>query len=365
MKRAIFLCLLSVIFFQTIQAQTNNDKIEEAIQLMESGNIGESIILLNEVLKEEPDSYVAGYELGYAYYLKKDYKEAIKIMKKLEKHKDVNHLLYGMIGNAYDELGESKKALKTYDDALKKFPEKGILYLNKGVTLMRQEDYNGALAIFEKGIEADPIFPSNYYWAAKMFNLDTEEKNWGMIYGEIFMNLERNSRRTQEISKLLYDTYKNNITIVNDTSVALSFTKKEQTIYLDKKKSGDAAYLLKALSQAYNSSVYDSVMKEAVLPAPKEIDLTSLNTIRNKFVTIYTEKYGESDPNVLFTFQKEIQALGLMNAYNHWILMQGDLDAFDEWHAENQQEWDRFVNWFTANPIQITHDNKFVRTANP
>ncbi len=73
-----------------------------------------------------------------------------------------------------------------------------------------KKDYNKALTYFEKGIEVAPNYSSNYYWCARLYCNSTEEV-WGMIYGEIFMNLERNSKRTAEISKLLFDTYKKEI----------------------------------------------------------------------------------------------------------------------------------------------------------
>ena len=62
----------------------------------------------------------------------------------------------------------------------------------------------------------------NYYRAARIYCV-TNEELWGMLYGEIFMNLERGSNRTAEISKLLYDTYKREIKFTSDTSYSVSF----------------------------------------------------------------------------------------------------------------------------------------------
>ena len=73
------------------------------------------------------------------------------------------------------------------------------------------------MTYFEKGIEVNPMFASNYFRAAKIY-CNSSEEVWGMIYGEIFINLERTNDRTFKISKLLFDTYKSEITFTSETA---------------------------------------------------------------------------------------------------------------------------------------------------
>lgn len=35
-------------------------------------------------------------------------------------------------------------------------------------------------------------------------------------------------------------------------------------------------------------------------------------------------------PNILFSFQKQVKDAGHIEAYNHWILMKGDEEAFQK-----------------------------------
>lgn len=44
-----------------------------------------------------------------------------------------------------------------------------------------------------------------------------------------------------------------------------------------------------------------------------------------------------------------------MEAYNHWILMKGDEDAFGIWMNSNKEKWDNFVKWFTDNGLKSTN----------
>jgi hypothetical protein len=195
----------------------------------------------------------------------------------------------------------------------------------------------------------DPTFPSNYFRLAKLF-LNTEEEVWGLIYGELFMNLERNSARTVEMSQLLFNAYKSEIKLTKDTT-KVSFSKT-------------------------NTIVVNGPIKKLVLPFPiifetvmlvslsdeETIDIHSLNRIRTRFInTFYDMKHNKTYPNLLYDFQKDIQKEGHLEAYHYWILSQGDSDQFDIWRQSHQAEWDAFVAWFTPNQIKITDKTKFLR----
>ena len=65
----------------------------------------------------------------------------------------------------------------------------------------QRQDYD-AIKWWEKGIEVDPNYSSNYYNACKYYYF-TYDKVWSLIYGEIFVNLESYSKRTPEIKNIL------------------------------------------------------------------------------------------------------------------------------------------------------------------
>jgi len=358
MKKGVKLIgvFLFVIFTQVALGQTDKEKAlalekgMEAIKLIDNGKIDESIILLKEAQKLDPERLDYPYEIAYAYYLQGNYKKASKILKKNMNHKDAGERLFQLLGNSYDMLGKTSKAFDAYDAGLVKFPKSGIILLEKGNVYWMQKNYEKALSFYEKGIEVDPKFPSNYYRATLIYLSSTEEV-WGMIYGEFFMNLERNSKRTPEISKLLYDTYKSQIKFTSDTSFSVSFS---QNSVIDFSASKSNEFKLPFGIGAYEPTLMMAMLTE------KSIDLNSLNTIRTNFVEKYFE--GENDkkyPNVLFQFQKKVKEAGHFEAYNYWILMKGEEDGFTAWYDENTEKWDAFVTWFTANGLQLDENNKF------
>lgn len=348
--------LLFMMIGQMATGQTDKEKALEkgiaAIELMDNGKIDESITLLEEAQKLDPDRFDYPYELAYAHYLKEDYKETIRILEKNKNHKDVNERLFQLLGNSYDILGNTEKAFEAYDAGLKKFPNSGIIYLEKGNVYWGKKEYEKALPFYEKGIAVDPMFPSNYYRATLIFCGSTEEV-WGMIYGEIFMNLERNSKRTAEVSKLLYDTYQSEIQFSSDTSFSVSFSKNATLNIADFQDPSK-------IKLPFGIGVYEPTLMMSMI-SEKTIDLNSLDRIRTKFVEAYFENgNNEKYPNVLFEYQNKVKNAGHLEAYNHWILMKGDEDAFEAWYSSNIEKWDNFIEWFTGNGLEINQSNKFV-----
>ncbi|MCX6269976.1 MAG: tetratricopeptide repeat protein [Bacteroidetes bacterium] len=337
---------------QFLYGQTNKEKAfskgQQAIELMDNGRVDESIKLLEEAQKLDPDRLDYPYELAYAHYLKEDYKGAIKILKKIINHKDVTDRVFQLLGNSYDVKGKCKKAFKVYDAGLKKFPDSGIIYLEKGNVYWGKKEYVKALPFYEKGIEVDPTFPSNYYRAARIYCATTEEV-WGLIYGEIFMNLESNSNRTYEISKLLFDTYKSEIRI-NKDSTSIDFC----NIVINAEDVNDKEKIkfpfCMVFGQAFILAINDV----------DKIDINSLDKIRTGFVKNYFQQgHNKTHPNLLFDYQDKLLKAGHLEAYNHWVLMKGDEEGFVQWKSANQVKWDEFVKWFADNGLKVDNMHRF------
>ena len=348
------LIISSIFFLSTLPllSQSKKDiaaqKGIEAVKLMDCGKVEESITLLKEAQKLDPANIVYPYEIAYAHCLEENYEEAINILKPIQENEDASDTFFQMLGICYNSIGNNEGAIKTFEEGIKKFPDSGALYFELGNAYMAQDEKYTALSYFEKGIAADPKYPSNYYWAAKIY-LDTEDEVWGMLYGELFMNLERNTHRTVEMSKLLYETYKSEITIVSDSAVSVSFCKYAG---LDLKNNSESSF---------GSGIYEPILMLS-LPDVKTLDLATLSTIRTNFLNIYYKNNIENIyPNVLLDYQKLLMNAGHLEAYNYWILMQGDPSEFLQWKSANESQWKSFTDWFSNNPIKLSSKNKFVK----
>ena len=242
MQKPLLLASLALAFTTSLAAlgQTPKQDAEakgvQAIRLMDEGKLDEAIGLLQEARKLDPARSAYPYELGYAYYQQKKYPQALEQLAPLVKLPDASDRTFELLGNTYDNSGNSPKAIQTYEAGLRKFPASGRLQLELGIMYMLyKKDYDKAISYFEDGIKVAPTFSSNYYWAAKLF-CSSKEQVWGMLYGELFINLEPNSQRTVEISKILYDTYKSQITFKGKDSSSVSFSQNIMVMPVKSKK---------------------------------------------------------------------------------------------------------------------------------
>ncbi|MFK7749521.1 MAG: tetratricopeptide repeat protein [Kordia sp.] len=348
--------LLTTILFLAcliVTAQTNAEKarakVGKAIELMDNGNIDESIAILEECEKLDPKNYLYPYEIAFAHVKKKEYKKAIKILKKTLKYDNINSQVFQMLGNSYSYAGKPKKAIKTYEEGMKKFPNAGNLHLEKGNIFWFQEKYNEAAKNYRRGIEADPMFASNYYRLTLLY-LTTKDKLSGLIYAEIFMNLERSSERTRKVSKLIYETYKEAITLGEESSMDFC------EIVIDAEDLADGNDFKLPLCGVFGKHFVLGLF------GMKEVNPETIAKMRAGFIERFFEEDHKEYSNVLFDYHKKLADAGLLETYTRYILQVGDSEAFNEWAASNKGTLDRFIDWYTKkeNYLNITQENIFV-----
>ncbi|HMC98729.1 MAG TPA: tetratricopeptide repeat protein [Ferruginibacter sp.] len=355
MKRIVGLILLLCIS-QLSFAQPDRDRekamnnVKQALIFQDQGKMDEALKLLEEAVRLDPETTDVSYELAIAYYRKGQFQKAASVMEKLLKKPDVTAPMYQLLGNSYDSLSNVEKAIGTYLDGLVKFPTSGELYLEMGTMYLSRKEYNAALTMYEKGIRANPAFPSNYYWAAKIY-CNSNEAVWGMIYGEIFILLERDTKRTDDISKLLYDTYKKRIHFPSDGKFGVNFSEAKY-IY-------DSA--TKTNKVPFPKSVYEPTIMLALL-REKTVDIASLSRVRRYFLESYFKNNNyQTYPNVLFDFQYRVKKAGFLDQYNYWILYKGDEAAANKWIGANKAKWDAFMNWMKKNELSLDAKYKFYK----
>lgn len=358
-KLCIIGCLLLSslnLLSQSSVTEENKKKAKEkgraALKLEAEGKVEEALSLFREAQQLNPESALYPYEIAYIFYMKEDYKGAIAIMEKILNLADMENVVYQLLGNSYDMLGNREKAMETYKAGLERFPTSGNLYLEMGNLYWAKEEYNDALEWYEKGIEIDPAFPSNYYRATRIY-CHSNNAVWGMLYGEIFMSLEPNSKRTEEISKLLYDTYRERIKINSDKSKSYDFASNAVEIS-DKTNIED-------FKLPFGLAVYEPLLGIAIA-VEKSIDLDALNRIRTFMVKQYFAMgHDKKYPNILFDYQKSIADAGHLEAYNYWLLMKGDPQGFDTWQSNNPDKAKSFFAWFPAHLLKLDAQHRFYR----
>jgi tetratricopeptide (TPR) repeat protein len=338
------LTLFIAFWFSSFLAQENPaaKEINEAIKAMDAGNFSQSRVILEEVLQKDSTNFDAWYEYGYSYYLQKDYSKAIEIMQTQTGNPQATDQLWQMIGNCLDMIGKPEEALAAYSQGLEKFPNSGRLYLESGNIFLIQNKMEEAIPYYEKGIEMDPEFPSNYYRLARIY-CNSENEIWGILYGELFVNLERNTQRTYEISALLYQTYQK----------ALSYEKGQWQISFAKDGSPFTIDFEMAIGLA--AAAYGIENKKP------SINVASLTAIRKGLLKALTET-DKNKGMVLYTFWQQIDDMNFWDSYNYWLFSQAPNDQFEKWRKNNASDFSYFVKWYNPNPIVINEANYFSKT---
>jgi tetratricopeptide (TPR) repeat protein len=172
-----------------------------------------------------------------------------------------------MLGNAYDDNGQRGKARDAYNEGLKKFPNAGRLYLELGTTYWMENDYDHAVSLWEKGVEVQPCYPSNYYMTSSKINLDPK-KTFIVPF------------------RLVYTL---------DFLVGLT------------------------LPTALDSPT-------------KELNITMLSKVRVSLIDLWfnQKKRDREYPNILLDFQRSLCEQGLLEAYNFWLLSEGNKPEFEQ-----------------------------------
>lgn len=317
-KRFFLLACLSLTLHASLfaQAQTASSLDETAKTYMRQGDYSNAIVVLTRAQHEDPDNLQVLKDLSFAYYLQKNYSKALETAKPLPDRKDADVESYQVLGLIYKAIEERKDCEKMYKQGIKRFPNSGVLYNEYGEMLWTKQDYE-AIKQWEKGIEVDPGYSSNYYNACKYYYF-SYDKVWSLIYGEIFVNLESYSKRTPEIKNILVDGYKKFFTDI----------KKNQT------------------TKNPFANAYLSVMNDQSAAISQGITAESLTVLRSKFILEWFNKYAGQFPFRLFDYQQQLLKEGMFDAYNQWIFgASQNLTAFQNWTSQHADEYNRFINF--------------------
>ena len=363
MKKRLVLLLCALVGVLAVSAQTtsevdlsdiDNQRIANAIQMMDNGRADKAIEILKELDKAYPDNYDILYELCYAYTVNQQFDEVLKLCKRLIKHPKANFQVYQMMGNTLDYMGKRKDAIKTYQDGLKKYPNAGLLYVEQAIISEQEEDYDKAVQLYEKALEVEPTLASSYFHLAKLFSMSTEPV-WAIVYGEAACLLNVGDQRREMLGQLIYGLYQQNISISdNGNSIHTTMTK-ENTIDI----SPDSSIVRIPLPIAYEMSLLKSL---ATNKGP--IDLPNLINIRQGLIEhLYKDFNGYYDVSIL-DYQRRILENGHWEAYNMWLMEDADPESFIKWTREDsaKDKMEAFAEWYDENPFEPTQTSPTLRT---
>lgn len=317
-----FICIavIMVTSIAFVYAQDADALHETGRGFMRQGDFPSALQAFDKALELKPDDIDILKDKAFVFYLQRDFAGTIDLCKKITARKDADAQSFQILGLAYKAIAETKESEKMYKQALTRFPKSGALNCDYGEFLSSTNPAE-AIKYWEKGIEVDPNYSGNYYFATKYY---AQKGNiiWGLLYGEIFVNIESLSKRTEEIKNILYGGYKK---LFDDVSI------------LDKSKQSTSAFEKQV---ALNLGNLTSFGRYDVSPE-------MLTALRTRFLlTWYSNSDSKSIAFHLFEYQRTLLREGYFDAYNQWLIGPiADTQKYQQWmqqHGDNIKAFQQY-----------------------
>lgn len=321
----------SLLFAQSLFAQTTAQLQETAAAFMRTGDYNNAVLVLSRAMQSSPQDLSVQKQLAQAYYYQGNYPKALEIIKPVLDNDKADDQSFLIAGNIYLHLEQPKDAQSTFKKGIKKFENSGPLYNALGEVQFNDRNYD-AIKNWEKGIATDPSYSRNYFNAARFYFL-TKDKVWSILYGEIFVNMEPNSNLTSEMKEILLDSYKKYYID------ALKDDKKKKSVF---------------------ETAYTDVMSKQAGLASQGITTESLSMIRTRFIVDW---FAEKNRPAFKLFELEQQLLkeGMFEAYNQWLFGTAEnLSSYANWVKTHESENNAFLN-FQKNRVFKIPEGQYYR----
>ncbi|GEM_PF-1323744 len=340
MKLTVFLGVFLVLTLSSVSAQKDSlvsSIIAHANDVADQGNFDYAIKLLRKNARQQSEYSALKKALVQMFFRAKEYKKSIRHARRYHRKYPANATVFQYHAHSYLQLERSEKAEKILKRGIEAMPQQGMLYAELGRLMMHLEEYEKALNQFEAGISNAPNYASNYYWASKIY-LESTEELWGLLYGELFMNLERHTDRTAELSELMYKTLNKEIVFYDDTAIAVKLSQ-DANITMD---SIDSVSYVSFSQDIVVPLVYQS------LHGIDDLSIANIDRFRKRFIQLYPlHKNADEYPfHKVFKLHQLIVDQGHFEAYNHWLFMMGHPEEFQYWRTHNRSQWKLFIQWF-------------------
>jgi tetratricopeptide (TPR) repeat protein len=335
MKKILF-CILYLSSTLFLQAQTLEEKRQEAKNLhlaaktyLQKADYSNATMVFNQAILLDPTNIAYKRDLAMAYFMQRNYVLAIEVIAPLLKEEDADEDVYQLAGKIYSDAGLRSEARNALDKGIKKFPTAGFLYNQKGEIYGNIKKYSDAMKEWEKGIKMAPQYHMNYFNAASSYYF-SKKYIWAIIYGEMFVNLESNSKRSDDMKAILLESYKQLISEINYKK-----TDTKNDLNNEEVKTFEEAYT-KTLLKLINTVVGG-------------INAESITLLRTRFLLDWNKRYARNFPLELIDYNQRMLQNGYFDAYNQWLFGRVDNEeTYKIWTQKNATLMNDFDKYFKS-----------------
>lgn len=337
--RHILIALLVLLMYQPVSAQTvwPTPEVEflykQARDFHSKGNLREAIIRYQQAIQIAPEVVLLYRELAHAYYLAQGYDEAINTLNPLVEKGVADPETYRVLTQCYLAIGENKRAKRLLRDGTEKYPNSGVLYHEMGLMYENEGELVYAIESWLDGIEKDPGYHINYYEAAR-FYINTDKSVWTILYGEMFINIEQQTKRAYDTRMMVMNAYRKLFTSLSTGDIP---------------KFGSGNRQGKV---GFEEAVYDTYIKLSPVMADG-FTTENLTMLRTRFIMDWTMEYARRYPYSLFSRHDDMIRSGYFDAYNQWLFGKVEnAQQYEAWQKFHPNAMPAFESWLRRNPYK-------------
>lgn len=289
------------------------------------------------------------YEYALTHVMMRKYEEALAILRPIYSKPELFDRGYQLMGNIHDFMEDSSSALTYYHAGIEAFPKSGRLHYELGAAAFIRGDVVKALDWWKRGTQVEPIFPTNYFWLAKVYST-TPNRYFSVMYAEAFLNLERATNRTKEISKLVFDTWNASMSL-GDTLDPINFFA-DDLLDIPSKGGPNVMNLPTAFEYSVATSAEPLIPDNGTLKGALTLD--EMVDVRVRVAKYWKEKgYDKTHNNDVMAWNATLATRGWIREYLYWLYSYGDVKRMNDYFKANEQRYDTFLAWFGQNQMSF------------
>jgi tetratricopeptide (TPR) repeat protein len=314
--------------------------MREGIALYDQGKYDDALVRYEQILKANPNSTGAMYEIAMTYQQKRQFQMAIDLAAKGTEYSSPQlPQFYALIGNILDTQGQTEKAIEVYKKGIAlNTPNAGTLYLNMGVSYENgMKDFVSAKTAFKEGALVDSAYPGLHLQLATIYLGQGLKTPVFMAYSR-FLVLEPNTPRAQTAYNAWRAMLDNRATpVVPPGSPLYDYIHSPQLT-----DEGDLTQLDAAL-----------ITSKAAAAAPGKTQIQLLvDQVDNLFGAYATMPAGKDKDTFLWKYyipySLEMKQKGFVEPFVYFINQSTNLPGVRDWLNANPVRVNAFLLWSRA-----------------
>jgi len=327
--------------------------LKQALDLFNDKKYDSAVVVFDRAYRLDTNKVEVRYEMALTYAAKRSFDSAESILRSIVTHPKATDKFYQLLSNIRAEQDDTSGARVVIDEGLKRFSASGRLHMEKGLLLLQARQLEAAVDEFEEGIQVDPGYHLNYYWAARSYSQGTE-RIWTLLYGEVLMNVDPNPSRLSIISDLVYRMHMRTYEDFRTTA--------RMNYSLARKGAADASTQVDITFEDRFDELMTMGASKLRFFQDFEIPLLSIDTMQTTFIKEwYRRGYDTLYPNAAIERHKAVLDAGFHTSYVVYLTQFAKPLEAKAYFDENKKNYRGLLAWLKRHPFEMTGKNKFSR----